>query len=84
MRPYAVDCYDTELLCVVRMSTFTSVDRIELMQTFIRIVESGSLSAAAAQLGTTQPTVSRRLQALEQRLGLKLILRTTPCAETHR
>ena len=59
------------------MSTLTSVDRIELMQTFIRIVESGSLSAAAAQLGTTQPTVSRRLQALEQRLGLKLILRTT-------
>ena len=62
---------------MVRMSTLTSVDRIELMQTFIRIVESGSLSAAAAQLGTTQPTVSRRLQALEQRLGLKLILRTT-------
>ncbi len=47
------------------------------MQTFIRIVESGSLSAAAAQLNTTQPTISRRLQALEQRLGLKLILRTT-------
>ncbi len=59
------------------MSNSTSVDRIELMQTFIRIVESGSLSAAAVQLGTTQPTVSRRLQALEQRLGLKLILRTT-------
>lgn len=59
------------------MSNPTSIDRIELMQTFIRIVESGSLSAAAAQLGTTQPTISRRLQALEQRLGLKLILRTT-------
>lgn len=59
------------------MSNSTSIDRIELMQTFIRIVESGSLSAAAAQLGTTQPTISRRLQALEQRLGLKLILRTT-------
>ncbi|ORM66983.1 LysR family transcriptional regulator [Pantoea rwandensis] len=59
------------------MSNSTSIDRIELMQTFIRIVESGSLSAAALQLGTTQPTISRRLQALEQRLGLKLILRTT-------
>jgi len=59
------------------MNSPSSVDRIELMQTFIRIVESGSLSAAAAQLGTTQPTISRRLQALEQRLGLKLILRTT-------
>lgn len=59
------------------MSTAASTDRIELMQTFIRIVESGSLSAAAHQLGTTQPTISRRLQALEQRLGLKLILRST-------
>ena len=42
----------------------TTVDRLQLMQTFIRIVEAGSLSAAARQLGTTQPTVSRRLQAL--------------------
>lgn len=60
-----------------RMSNSISSDRIELMQTFIRIVESGSLSAAAQQLGTTQPTISRRLQTLEQRLGLKLIMRTT-------
>lgn len=52
-------------------------DRIELMQTFIRIVEAGSLSAAAAQLGTTQPTVSRRLQALERMLGIKLLQRST-------
>ncbi|MDH1085612.1 LysR family transcriptional regulator [Pantoea brenneri] len=59
------------------MSNPNTSDRIELMQTFIRIVESGSLSAAAAQLGATQPTISRRLQTLEQRLGLKLILRTT-------
>jgi len=52
-------------------------DRIELMQTFIRIVEAGSLSAAAAQLGTTQPTVSRRLQTLERSLGVRLLQRTT-------
>ena len=55
----------------------TALDRIELMQTFIRIVEAGSLSAAAAQLGTTQPTVSRRLQALERMLGIKLLQRST-------
>lgn len=47
------------------------------MQTFVRIVEAGSLSAAAAQLGATQPTVSRRLQALEQSLGLRLLQRST-------
>jgi DNA-binding transcriptional LysR family regulator len=52
-------------------------DRITLMQTFVRIVEAGSLSAAAMQLGTTQPTVSRRLQALERSLGLPLLQRST-------
>lgn len=55
----------------------TASDRIELMQTLVRIVEAGSLSAAAAQLGTTQPTVSRRLQALERMLGAKLLQRST-------
>jgi len=53
------------------------VDRIELMQTFVRIVEAGSLSAAAQRLATTQPTVSRRLQTLEKLLGLKLLQRNT-------
>lgn len=52
-------------------------DRIELLQTFVRIVQAGSLSAAAAQLGTTQPTVSRRLQLLERSLGLRLLQRST-------
>lgn len=52
-------------------------DRIAILQTFVRIVESGSLSAAAVQLETTQPTISRRLQNLEQLLGVKLIQRTT-------
>jgi DNA-binding transcriptional LysR family regulator len=54
-----------------------AADRIELMQTFVRIVEAGSLSAAAAQIGATQPTVSRRLQALERSLGVKLLQRST-------
>jgi len=55
----------------------TSTDRIELMRTFVRIVEAGSLSAVASQLGATQPTVSRRLQALERSLGLRLLQRST-------
>lgn len=53
------------------------IDRVELMRTFIRIIESGSLSAAARQLQTTQATISRRLQSLEALLGAKLILRST-------
>jgi len=55
----------------------TTFDRLLLMQTFIRIVEAGSLSAAARQLGTTQPTVSRRLQALERQFGQPLVQRST-------
>lgn len=52
-------------------------DRLELLQTFVRIVEAGSLSAAAAQLGTSQPTVSRRLQSLERFFGVRLLQRST-------
>ena len=47
------------------------------MRTFVRIVVTGSLSAAARQLSTTQATVSRRLQSLETLLGARLLLRTT-------
>ena len=44
---------------------------------FLRIVEGGSLKAAAAQLGVDPSAVSRRLSALEQRLGLQLLERAT-------
>lgn len=59
------------------MKRVERIDRIELMRTFVRIVEAGSLSAAAGQMATTQATISRRLQSLELMLGAKLILRTT-------
>jgi len=52
-------------------------DRIELIETFVCIVEAGNLSAAANRLGTSQPTISRRLQGLEKWLGLKLLQRST-------
>ncbi|AOB32242.1 LysR family transcriptional regulator [Bordetella sp. H567] len=52
-------------------------DRLTLIDTFVRIVNAGSLSAAAEQLGATQPTVSRRLQALERTVGVRLIQRST-------
>lgn len=54
-----------------------AASRLPLMETFVRIVEAGSLSAAATQMGATQPTVSRRLQALEQSLGVRLLQRST-------
>lgn len=53
------------------------LDRLALMETFLRIVDAGNLSAAARQLGTSQPTVSRRLQQLESSLGVALLKRST-------
>lgn len=61
----------------MNMMNTSGTDRIDLMRTFVRIVESGNLSAAALQLNTSQPTVSRRLQSLERMLGVTLILRST-------
>lgn len=44
---------------------------------FVRIVQCGSLAATAQELGVTPPAVSRRLTALERRLGIHLLNRTT-------
>ena len=46
------------------------------MKIALAITRHGSLNAAARALGTTQPTVSRRLDRLEQRIGAKLFERT--------
>jgi len=44
---------------------------------FIAVAQAGSITAAAAALGLSRPTLSRRLNALEEALGLKLLHRTT-------
>ena len=44
---------------------------------FVRIMQCGSLAATAQELGVTPPAVSRRLAALERRLGIRLLNRTT-------
>ena len=46
-----------------------------LWRSFLATVETGSLSAAAAQIGATQPTLSRHIHELEQGLGLSLFRR---------
>jgi len=47
------------------------------MKTFVRIVEAGSLTAAAHSLDCSLPTVVRTLAALERHLGVSLLKRTT-------
>jgi len=49
----------------------------EEMRNFIRVVEAGSISKAADQLGMAKSGVSRRLVDLESRLGVRLLNRTT-------
>ena len=53
------------------------MDTLEAMTVFVRVVERGSFSAVARELGMTQPTVSKQISALEQRLGGRLIARST-------
>jgi DNA-binding transcriptional LysR family regulator len=55
----------------------TRFDRLALLGTFVRVAERGSLSAAARDLDTSQPSVSRQLAALEEMLGRPLARRTT-------
>lgn len=45
------------------------------LQTLLAIANSGSLSAAARQLGTSQSTISRRLQAIERKLDRQIFVR---------
>jgi DNA-binding transcriptional LysR family regulator len=52
-------------------------DRLQQLALFVRTVETGSFSKAAREFGLTQPSASRAVAALESRLGVKLITRTT-------
>jgi len=53
------------------------MDRLEAMDIFVRIVDAGSFSAVARELGTTQPTISKQITALETRLKTRLLSRST-------
>lgn len=77
-----VDARNVEVLYDERMNldlngVVSTADRMMLVETFVRIVEAGSLSAAARLLETTQPTISRRLKTLEKSLGVRLLQRST-------
>jgi DNA-binding transcriptional LysR family regulator len=53
------------------------VDQFKQISTFVHVVQRGNLSAAARHEGIAPAMVSRRLDALESRLGVKLLQRTT-------
>jgi DNA-binding transcriptional LysR family regulator len=53
------------------------MDKLRAMAGFARIVDKGSLTAAAADLGVSLPSMVRSLAALERELGATLLNRTT-------
>lgn len=53
------------------------MNKLSAMETFVRIVDKGSLTAAAEALDTSLPSVVRSLASLERELGVRLLNRTT-------
>lgn len=53
------------------------MNKFEEIQTFIRVVDAGSISGAAEKMAVAKSAVSRRITDLEQRLGVQLFHRTT-------
>ena len=51
--------------------------RLHEMETFVRVVETGSFSAAARDLNIGQPAISKTIAGLEERLGVRLLVRST-------
>jgi DNA-binding transcriptional LysR family regulator len=53
------------------------VDKFKQIETFCAVASKGSLTAAAQSEGVAAAIIGRRLDALEERLGVKLMVRTT-------
>ena len=53
------------------------MDRLKQIETFVAVAQKGSLTAAAQAEGVAPAVIGRRMDALEERLGVKLLQRTT-------
>ena len=53
------------------------MDRLQAMMAFVKVVEAGSFSGAARQIGVGQPAISKTIAQLEDRLQVRLLVRST-------
>eukprot|EP01036_Dinobryon_divergens_P019417 gene19417-26508_t len=53
------------------------MDKLKQLETFVSVASRGSLTAAGLAEGVAPAIMGRRLDALEERLGVKLLVRTT-------
>ncbi|HEY4353846.1 MAG TPA: LysR family transcriptional regulator [Paraburkholderia sp.] len=53
------------------------MDRLTAMETFVSVIEAGSFSGGARRLNVGQPAVSKSIAQLEERLGVRLVMRST-------
>ena len=53
------------------------MDKLQAMQLFVRVVDAGSFTAGAGQMGISRALASKLIQTLEDTLGVRLLNRTT-------
>ena len=53
------------------------MDHLQALQAYVRVVDLGSFSKAAAEVGLGQPAITKAIAQLEARLGSRLLHRTT-------
>ena len=53
------------------------MDKLQLIQTFVAVVDQGGFAGAARAMGVSPPVVTRAINELESRLGVRLLSRTT-------
>ncbi|WP_432474512.1 LysR family transcriptional regulator [Amphritea sp. HPY] len=53
------------------------MDQLSAMRVFVRVVQTGSFSAVGREMNSSQATISKKVAALETRLGVKLLTRSS-------
>ncbi|MCX2791314.1 LysR family transcriptional regulator [Vibrio sp. Sgm 5] len=53
------------------------MDQLSAMRAFVRVVQTGSFSATGREMNTSQTTISKKVAALEKKIGVKLLARSS-------